>query len=170
MMSEIRRISKHICLFSLLLCVAVVPACGFRLSDAGESLPAVMQKTGLSGASGDLYRELRQGFSAAGASLHEGAIDGAGLRILAERFDKDILSVDVAGKVLEYGLFYTLEFDVAGADGMVMVEPQRLSLRRDYSYVDGDVYGTSRQEQLLRDQMRREMAGLMLRRIRALAR
>lgn len=155
-------------LYLLLLCLMMTPACGFRMGDSRQ-LPAGMEETGLLGGSRDLYRELRQGFTAAGAVLHREASGGAGLRILEGRFDRRILSVDAAGKVLEYELLYTLEFDAIGADGEVLLRPQRLQLVRDYLYA-GDVYGASHRERLLREQMHREMARLILWRIQAQAR
>ena len=133
------------------------------------NLPAGMSETGLHGGSRSLYRELKRGFTAAGADLHKGARKAARLRILEEYFDKRILSLDVTGGILEYELLYVLKFDVIGIDDTVIVEPQRLRLIRDYLYVSEDVYGASRQEELLRDRMYREMVDLMLLRIKALA-
>ncbi len=133
-------------------------------------LPASMYETGLLGGSRGLYHELKQGFAASGVILRREGENDARLRILEEHLDKRILSVDAIGKVLEYELSYTLEFDVIGADSKAMLQPQRLYLVRDYLYVGDDVYGTSRQEKLLREQMRREMADLILWRIQAQAR
>ncbi len=166
LVSEVQRV----CLFyPLVLCLAIMSGCGFRMG-GGWDLPAGMGEVDLLGGSRDLYRELKRGFAAAGGNLRKAVGDGTRLRILGERFGKRTVSVNATGKALEYELFYVLEFDVIGADRSVMVEPQRLDLVRDYLYVDEDVYGTSRQERLLREQMRQEMVGLMLHRIQALVR
>ncbi len=151
-----------------LLVLLIFSGCGFQMRGNWE-LPPSMNQTGLQGGSHQLYRELKKGFSAAGASISRESQSGPRLRIIEELFDKRTLSIDATGKALEYEIFYVLKFEVLAANGSIMVEPQRLNLVRDFLYVSGDVYGTSRQEKLLRDQMYEEMVDLILRRIQAQA-
>lgn len=159
----------RIALISLIM--STLPACGFQMR--GEwSLPVVMQQTTYTSGSRDLFRALERAFRAASATIiqGDGVAGGTRLRVTGEILDRRVLSVDNTGKAIEYELFYVLTFDVLDGQGNLLVKPQRMSMTRDYLFAAADVHGTSRQEALLREEMRREMANLIMRRIQASAR
>jgi LPS-assembly lipoprotein len=80
-----------------------------------------------------------------------------------------VLSVSERGKAAEYELYYIVEFDVTDAKGKVIVARQGLNLTRDYLYEVSSVISTDRQDRLLRVNLQKDMADLMMRRIQAQA-
>ena len=73
------------------------------------------------------------------------------------------------GKVIEYEIYYLLRFKVVGANGDVIVKEQQINMVRDYPFVATEVIGSSNEEILLRDDMYKDMARQIMRRIQAQA-
>ncbi len=151
--------------------MTALTACGFQMR-GDWTLPSVMQQTAYTSGSRDLFNELERNFRAASASItrSDSTAGGTRLRVTGETMSRRVLSVDNTGKAIEYELFYVLTFDVLDGNGNLVVKPQRMTMTRDYLFAAADVHGTSRQETLLREEMRKEMANLILRRIQASAR
>ena len=108
-------------------------------------------------------------------------LDGAGVRVDAtvesasvlvrlsdERFNRRVLSVNpVTGKESEFELAYRVTFEVTGAQGEELVPRQTVSLLRDYVFDIDGVLGKSREQSVLHDEMRRDAATRIVRRIEA---
>ncbi len=90
------------------------------------------------------------------------------LRILAEDRAQRVLSVNTAGKVQEYALFYSLRFVLEGIDGRRRHVEQRIELQRDFAFSGSDVLAKQDEADSLFRQMRREAAIRLLRRLQAL--
>lgn len=150
----------------------LLAGCGFQMRGDWQ-LPSVMSQTVISGNfSSQLYDELKRNFKSASASLtrHGKASSQTQLRIHEERVDRRVLSIGGrTGKAVEYELYYIVEFDVVDASGQVIVPRQQMNLTRDYLYEETNVIGTNRQENLLRDDLRRDIVHQMMRRFQAQA-
>lgn len=148
-----------------------VASCGFRLQGAPE-LPPLFARTHVVGHDpySPLVRELARALDGTGADL----IDEAGgatavLRIREDRTEQRVLSVNAQGQPREYEIIYTVRFDVS-VPGGTPYEQQRLEIRRDYPFDETDVLGRAREAEDLTAGMRRDMAGLIVRRLAALGR
>lgn len=161
-----KQLSLIIVLISLLL-----SGCGFQMRGEWQ-LPASMNNTVLSGGSDATYRNLQREFRSASASLdrRSGDIKGAHLFISQDRMEKRVLSVDNRGKVIEYEIYYILNFRLLDEKGNQIVSPQRINMTRDYPFAATDVIGASQEEALLRRDMYRDMARQVMRRIQAAVR
>ena len=91
------------------------------------------------------------------------------LRILSEDREQRVLSVNTAGKVQEYILFYTLRFVVEDGDGRAPQGEQRIELQRDFDFSGSDVLAKQDEADSLFRQMRREAVTRLLRRLQVLA-
>ncbi len=91
------------------------------------------------------------------------------LRIVSEDREQRVLSVNTAGKVQEYILFYTLRFVVEDGDGRAPQGEQRIELQRDFDFSGSDVLAKQDEADSLFRQMRREAVTRLLRRLQALA-
>ena len=142
-------------------------ACGFQMR-GDWNLPPSMQNTVISGAyTREMYDELKRNFQSASANLTKGppSEGSANLRIFEDRVDQRVLSIDVNGKVQEYELFYILRFDVVHPDGKQIVPIQRIVMTRNYLFEDKQVIGTSREESLLKIDLRKDVARDLMRRL-----
>lgn len=155
----------------LLLAGALLSGCGFHLR--GESLQG--------GQLGRVYvqspdqlvtDELKLFLEDAGATItgNRGAADIV-LVVSNESFDKRVLAVDPnTGQDSEFEIDYHVDFSATRRHGKTLLPVQAINLQRDYVFDPAAVLGMSREESVLRDEMRRDAVQQMLGRLdRALA-
>ncbi len=165
--NRVKKLPYIVITITLLLLSA---GCGFQMRGAW-TLPQVLSQTQISGSfSSQLYTNLQRNFTAASASLSSSkGASTATLRVYKDYINRRVLSVSERGKAAEYELYYIVEFDVTDAKGKVIVARQGLNLTRDYLYEVSSVISTDRQDRLLRVNLQKDMADLMMRRIQAQA-
>ena len=149
----------------LALAIATTGGCGYQLRGA-VSLPSALDGIHVTGPAG-IGDALTQMLESRGAGVRpERESAKAVLWLGHERFTRRVLSVDPdTGKEREIELAYSVAFRVAGGDGEELMPEQTVSLLRDY-VVDADaVLGKSREEDVLREEMRRAAAGQITRRV-----
>ena len=76
-----------------------------------------------------------------------------------------MLSVNTSGKVLELQLQQSIQFDVKTIDNLPLLEPQRVTMTRDYLYSNTDVLSKAREEIVVRRALQRELVNLAMLRI-----
>jgi LPS-assembly lipoprotein len=69
--------------------------------------------------------------------------------------------------VVEYELSYRLDFDVLDSAGKELVPRQQIDVVQSLVNPDIEVLGKQQEEELLRQDMRQDMVGRMLQRMRA---
>lgn len=158
----------------LLLAVLVLslPACGFHLRQPLR-LPPDLQGVQVTARNpySPLAQSLTRSLERAGFDVAEGRGEGvAELRILAERWDSQAISVDQFGRAQEFTLRYAAVFEVIGVDGSELVPEQVIELSRDYVSLPGNSSGSESEREMLAREMQREMAAAVLRRIDAVNR
>jgi len=142
-------------------------ACGFRLREEVR-LPERLKTLRL--AQVDPYssigRDLQAALERAGATLVEDpALPASVLRIdkLDER--RSPLTVDAAGRAQEFEIVLSAEVSLLDADGVAVMPAQLIELRRDYLFDTAQAQGTSNEEELMREELQRELVQAILRRI-----
>lgn len=158
-----------------LMAVTTLAACGFHLrgspalTGGNAALPVEMAVTAIDAPSqtSELVRQLKRALRSVDIVVAEEDLPQAALLSLREGLDKRVLSVDSEGRAVEYELNYTVSFDVSRDDIDWRIPEQSITLSRDYFFDRLDALAADRQEQLLRQDMQREMARLVLDRIRA---
>jgi LPS-assembly lipoprotein len=158
------------------LWVAVVSlllgACGFHLRGS-ESLPAEMSVSYIHGTSefGSLYDDFRTALESRGIRVTQDRGEAtAVLNILESNTDKNVLTVDLAGKVLEYRISQNIQFEVAAADGQPLVDQQSVTANRSFKFNRNDVLGKERESELIRKELQLDVVNLAMLRIVAAAR
>lgn len=97
------------------------------------------------------YRELRRRLGASGVELMESPTDAtATLTILYDFTDQRVLSVSARNVPTEFEVFYTVSYTITSGTTSLL-EPQELTLTRDYTYDATLVLGKEKEEQLMRD-------------------
>lgn len=152
-----------------LVLVAGTLGCGFAPRGAGALRPAAEQLYLEPGPlPARLHRPLIRALEARGVEpvAEKDAATGV-LTVLASDEGRRVLSVDADAVVAEYELFHRLEVVLSAADGEVLTGPVELLVRRDYRFERTRVLGQIGEEGLLREDMDRELIGLLLLLLRA---
>ncbi len=166
---KILRVARVVSL--LVSMAAMLSACGFQLRGSA-ALPEQMAVTYIK--SGNPYGTLVNDFAEA-LRIHKVTVTEdhgeatATLVILRSSRDKDVLSVDSDGKVLEYQLRQSIRFSVVTGDNTPLLEPQQVAMTRDYLYSSTDVLGKEREEAVVQRTLQRELVNLAILRMTAIA-
>jgi len=114
------------------------------------------------------YRALRIDLQDAGVNLVESPADASAvLSITYDETDQRVLSVSARNVPTEYEVYYTIQYTIdAGSERLV--EPQTLTVTRDYTYDELLVLGKAREEELLRDACVDDLVRIVLKQISAL--
>ncbi|MEO8743396.1 MAG: LPS assembly lipoprotein LptE [Lysobacteraceae bacterium] len=89
----------------------------------------------------------------------------ATLRIVSETWDQGPLSVDSFSHVREYIITYTVKFAFVDANNVDIDPLQDVKLQRDFTYDDSHALGSSEEQSTIREEMQRDMAASIMRRI-----
>jgi LPS-assembly lipoprotein len=154
--------------FKLLGLSLLLMSCGFQPRGV-VGLAAQYQPLGLAADPyAPLVVTLRQQLAAGGVQLSDDLAQvQALLRLLDERFERRVLTVSGAGKVLEFELVYQLRYEVISAQGVTLIPAQTLNLRREYLNQADNVLGVADEEATLRTEMQRDLAQQVLRQLTA---
>ena len=144
--------------FGLGICLSLT-ACGFHLRQA-PNLPLTMRHIYVAapGQNGDLLRELRRSLASDDTevlSTPEGAT--ATLSIISVERKSRPLALNRQGQALEYQVSYTVEFSLL-VQGAVILEPQSVTLTRNYAYSVSNAVGNEEQEQALDQAMAKDVS------------
>ncbi|MGH8403734.1 MAG: LPS assembly lipoprotein LptE, partial [Gammaproteobacteria bacterium] len=165
------RISKFF-LWPGLLCCLALAGCGFHLRPPAQ-LPAAMRHTYIndSGGNTELVRQLRRSLITPATGVTDDATTAtATLNILSGRQFQRVLSVSNTGQPLEYQVAYQVQFSLTDAQGKTLIEPQTLTLTRNYNYDVANALGDVEQANVLFKAMEDNMAQLILFRLQAVGR
>jgi LPS-assembly lipoprotein len=154
------QMSRSILLAFALLALA---ACGFQLQ-APKTFPPELSVVHLDvpDPNSDLAFQLRRALAAAGVTVGDASEAGATLRVASERFGRRVESVSALNRPTEFEVFYEVEYLVTTA-AEVLVPRQSIARARIFPYSERDILGKQQEEDLLRDALAREIAGIITR-------
>jgi LPS-assembly lipoprotein len=163
--------SAHARIFALLGLVLALAAggCGFHMQGA-TALPAGIQKVYVSTKDelSPFAVELRRALDDAGAAVAPSAGEAdAVIRVTQDRTGRRVLSVSARNTPQEYQVFYSIQYSITRGDEEA-VKPQAIELTRTYSFSESDLLAKDREENILREAIARDLAGLVLRRLESL--
>jgi LPS-assembly lipoprotein len=148
---------------------AFLSACGFRLAGS-EPLPGIMAHTYLSlkDPYTDFSREFEHQLKGAGAILQPTSeLATARINVTKDLVEQRTLSVSATNIPTEYELTYTITFDVHTGDRELLA-PQTVSLSKDYSFEENVLLAKEHEEDILRQQMARDLVSIAMRRLTSL--
>lgn len=162
-----KRTNTFIVNIPLFAAAVLLAGCGFQLRgelDLPENIRTV-QVMAPQALRNDILALLESGSVDASTSSADADVN---ITVTSENFTRRVLSVDATtGKEREFQLAYTVAFGVTQRDGKPVIENDTVSLLRNYDFDTQAVIGTSREEDLLRDEMRRDAAQQLMRRVEA---
>jgi LPS-assembly lipoprotein len=145
----------------------VLVACGFH-PRAELAIPAGLGPVRV--VSGDPYSQLGDALARAltrGGAQPAVASDPhvATLRIVGENWNEGPLSVDAFSHVREEVITYTVRFSLTSAGNVDIAPVQEAKLQRDFVYDDSHALGASEEQATIREELQRDMAATIIRRI-----
>ncbi len=147
----------------------LLAGCGFQLQGASTA-PEAMARTYIDTADrhSQFYRELRLQLKTAGVELVDSPVDAsATLSILLDETDQRVLSVSARNVPTEYEVFYTVKYSLEDAQKSLL-EPQLLTLTRDYTFDATLVLGKAHEEDMLRDALAKDLVRVVLKQLATL--
>ena len=149
--------------FLLVLLLALVTSCGFRLKGTAE-LPFDTLYLPASGGIGlDLKRNIEAGTNTKVIDSPDGA--QAVLEFLQEARQKEILSLSANARVREFRLIYRVSFRVHDGKGREFLPTATLQLARDFTFNDAEILAKETEEQLLYREMQADMVRQIMHRL-----
>ena len=157
--------------FLALLAALLLTSCGFHLRDArsgAADIPAEAIYVDEDGAA-NLAEAVRARLRNAGVRAPVSAQEAQFVVLLSrESFRRDVLSVSPrTGKVEEYQVTFSSRLSLREVDGETLLDNDPLSLVRDFTFDQSEVLGKFSEEETLRDELTRDAAEQVLRRISA---
>ncbi len=156
----------------LVLLALGLAGCGFHLRNALKLPPDVPAVKVVSTTPySELVMALERSLQSAGAKLAGDDDAGAArLDVVSERWGDLPIALDAQGRAQEFSLRYAVIFVFKRPDGSVLVPQQVVELSRDYVAPPVDATGTTTEREILADELRRDMAASILRRIDSVVR
>jgi LPS-assembly lipoprotein len=151
------------------LVAILLSACGFHLQGSAE-LPVEVRRVYVATADEltPLAVELREALSRNGATLAPAASAAdAVVRVSRDRTGRRVLSVSARNTPEEFEVFYAVDYSI-DRGGQEVVPSQTLELTRSFSFDEADLLAKDREENILREAMARDIAGLIVRRLGSL--
>jgi LPS-assembly lipoprotein len=152
--------------------LAMIGGCGFHLRQEA-ALPASMQRVHVAIVDrfSPLARDLEKALARSGADVVETVGPGvAVLRVSVNSVSTDVQSVSGRGRANEYVIRHHVEFDVEDAAGTVLLPNQAIELSRDFTFDATQALGVAAEEDVLKQELERDMVQAVLRRLEVLAR
>lgn len=144
----------------------LISGCGFHLRGVQELPESIDPVFVQADPRSDLAEEMRTGIRAAGLDVASTPQEAQLIvRLLEETQNDRVLAMDSRGKVIESELIYTARVDVLNNKGETLVEPQQIERRQSQVDAEIEVLGKQQERDLLLDDLRREMAASILRRL-----
>lgn len=164
--------SRRPVLIIALCCIALLlHGCGFAPRGETLRLAGVPSPTFISGiaAHTPLHRELGYRLQAAGKTLASARSEAAAVLRLDElRSESRLLSVDSRNRAVEYELEESVRFGLFASDGTRLLEEQTVRVLRIQYQPQEALLASTREAELQRADMRRELADRIVRRLAAL--
>jgi LPS-assembly lipoprotein len=154
----------------LLACCAGLVSCGFQLRGSeGSNLALHQVHVSATNAYGEMQQELERGLTESGVTLLPDVAPYT-VRLLTERTARRAVASTASNTVSDYEIRSEVVFDLVDAGGQVVIPETRLFAERIYTSGNASLVSRSREEGLLIEEMRTEIAGQLIRRIDAAVR
>jgi LPS-assembly lipoprotein len=154
---------------ALLIAGPGLTACGFQLQGSAsydEDLAAVYLQ--VPDASTPLARALRRSMEAARVPLADAGDALTRVELVRENTGRRVASVSAQNRPTELEVFYTARYRILGPETELLGE-QRVTRSRIFTYDELDILGKTQEEDMLREALAREIAGVITRRLAGLA-
>ncbi|GAB1263799.1 hypothetical protein NBRC116493_30480 [Aurantivibrio infirmus] len=157
---------KHLHIITLLVLTLAITACGWRLRGT-LTLPEGLESIQIvdNANSSFLSKQLTQLLVANGVALVDANPDMF-IVLIEEREDKRIIAVGSNTLASEYELSSEARYFINDAEGKMLAPESTVSVVRSYEFNENDVVSKAEEERIIQQEMRRELAQQIIRRLR----
>lgn len=149
----------------LTLSLSLLSGCGFHLRGIID-LPDSLSTIYITAPQVELRDELANALEKSGATVvNNPTADSATISIKRAQYRREVRTVDERGKSTGYILYLDVNYEIADNKGVKVVKNTRTTARRDYAFDDNQALVGQRQEEILREEMREDVAQSILRRM-----
>jgi LPS-assembly lipoprotein len=151
--------------------LAVLSGCGFHLRGASSiALPPALSTLRVTmGGAGypQLLVEVRNALLALGDVRLTDDVSASVpvLQLHSESSTSQVLAIDSSGRISAYLLNYRVNYSLIGADKKPLLQNQSVKLQREYGFDRLNVIASEKQSEFLQNEMRRDVAQQILRRL-----
>jgi LPS-assembly lipoprotein len=161
--------------YSLLLALLLLTtsSCGFHLRGSqGYSVSGLETISLTDNSAPGVGAEVRSLLEASGTRIAPAGETGVYSLVVSEQYvNKAILSVSaITGKIEEYQLTLSVKMTLTDADQNELLSGQLIRITRDYAFDDEAVLGSVSEQRVLEQEMSRQAASQIVRRLAALTR
>lgn len=152
----------------VLFTACFLTSCGFTLRGSAN-LPPQLQTMMLVSVdeNGDVLRELRRALTANNINLLDSADEKSYRLVIGEQESQErILSVNSNARAGEYEISLSIPFQLRSAEAII-IEPEVLTLEKVYLADPNNAVAKAEERELMENEMYREMAILILRRLQS---
>jgi LPS-assembly lipoprotein len=150
-------------------CVVLLAACGFRLQGR-TPLPEALASVYVDAENPqtDFVVNLRRLLVSSGAKLAPDASQAsATVRVLEDESTRSVVSVSAANSPVEIAIEYKVRFAVVAGD-RELLPAQPLAASRSFSFDERLLLAKEHEEDILREALARDLAGIAMRRLASL--
>lgn len=159
--------------YALLLLVVVLSSCGFYLRGSQPGVESDISRIALieinAGAVGN---EVRSQLTIAGTVITSNIVDAEfTLHLSNQSIERTILSISpTTGKVDEYQLTLSVTMSIHDSNNTPLLSDQVIRLERDFAFDEQAVLGSVSEQRVLEEEMTRQAATQIIRRLNAVSR
>jgi len=166
-----RLVSRPVASMLLVTCCLLLVSCGFHLRGTSSvALPPELSTLRVTmGGKGypPLLVEVRNALLALGSVRLTDDVSASVpvLRLHSESSASQVLAIDGSGRISAYLLNYRVDYSLTGADKKPLLQKQSVKLQREYGFDRLNVLASEKQSEFLQNEMRRDVAQQILRRL-----
>ena len=152
---------------SILFLSLILSSCGYSMRGS-LGIPSYIKSVSvISGEYSELVNTLNSSLVSSGIQLSTSQKDDIyRINILKEKFDRRQLSINISGRVNEYELIYSVDFELQMPEQKPIRD--RITLYRDYSFDENNVMGNSDREDYIKKGMTSTASTLIFNKLKAL--
>lgn len=148
-----------------LLTASLLSGCGFHLRGT-INLPDSIRTVSVTSPDVKLRDALVNSLESNNVIIVSGpTADSAHIKISEADFGREVRTIDERGKSTGYVLILRASYEVLDSSGKELVKPSITTARRDYNFDQEQLLSATREEELLRDEMREDVAQSILRKM-----
>ncbi len=150
------------------LLVLPLASCGYHLRGSTPDSQLAFESIYLDAPSGTpLERDLRTSIRSQRTAklIDDPKAAAIVLRVLSDRQERKVLTLNSQGQVREYSLTYRIRYEVADRNNKKLLAPTEIALQTILSYSESQVLAKEQEERLIFDDLRRDAVSQMMRQL-----
>jgi LPS-assembly lipoprotein len=151
-------------LLVLLLSASMLSGCGFKLRGSID-LPESIRSVSISSPDVKLRDIIADRLQSNDVSVTGEGSGSAQINIESADISREVTTIDERGKATGYNLIMRARYNIVDGAGKELIKPSNAIARRDYNFDPDQLLSATREEELLHDEMREEVASSILRKM-----